>query len=94
MIFLDEVLLRSTGPVEYRCHLLDTYGQIVWRHRFLAGSDAEAITTARTFLRDRIDSTCVFELWQDRRYIACEADALVVELATAPSVVSPGANVT
>lgn len=83
--------MRSTGPVEYRCHLLDSYGQTVWRHRFAAPSDDEAIAAARTFLRDRIDSACVFELWQDRRFIACENDALIVELAAAPDLVLPAA---
>lgn len=83
--------MRSQGPVEYRCHLLDSYGRIVWRHRFPASSDDEAIAAGRTFLRDRIDSACVFELWQDQRFIACENDALIIELATAPNLVLPAA---
>jgi hypothetical protein len=72
--------LPASGPVEYHCQLLDKYGQVVWRSNFLASSENEAIATARTFLRDRIDSTCVFELWQGRRYICCENDAIVLEL--------------
>ena len=81
--------MRSTDAVEYICHLLDSHGRIVWRHRFFAQSDDEAIASARLFLRDRIDSTCVFELWQEQRFIACENDALIVELATAPKLVLP-----
>jgi hypothetical protein len=79
-MFLDEVPLRTTAPVEYRLHLLDTHGQIVWRHRFIAGSDEDAITTSRTFLRHRIDSTCGYELRHGTRYICCENDALIMEL--------------
>lgn len=75
--------MRGGTSVEYRCHLLDTYGQIVWRHRFLAPSDDDAIASARMFLQDRADSTSFFELWQDRRFIACEIDGLIRELATA-----------
>jgi hypothetical protein len=74
--------LRASGPVEYYCQLLDRYGQVVWRSNFFAPSENEAVATARTFLRDRIDSTCVFELWQGRRYICCENDAIVLELGT------------
>lgn len=81
-LFLDEVAVRSRGPVEYHCHLLDSYGQIVWRHRFLAVSDEQAIAGARMFLEDRADSTCFFELWQDRRYITCAIDAVILELGT------------
>lgn len=75
--------LRASEPVEYQCQLLDSYGRVVWRSKFFAPSDNEAIATARTFLRDRIDSTCVFELWQGRRYIGCENDAIVIELGMA-----------
>jgi hypothetical protein len=82
-------VVQSTGPVEFICHLLDSHGRIVWRHKFLAHSDAEAVAAARAFLRDRIDSTCVFELWQDQRYISCENDALIVELQTASKLVLP-----
>jgi hypothetical protein len=76
------VLRASSGPVEYYCQLLDKYGQAVWRSNFFAPSENDAIAAARTFLRDRIDSTCVFELWQGRRYICCENDAIVLELGT------------
>jgi hypothetical protein len=75
--------LQHSGPVEYLCHLLDSYGRVVWRSKFFAPSDDEALTTARDFLRHRIDSACVFELWQDRRYIGCENDAIVLELGDA-----------
>jgi hypothetical protein len=67
-------------PVEYNCQLLDRYGRVVWRSKFFAPNEHEAIATARMFLRDRIDSTCVFELWQGRRYICCENDAIVLDL--------------
>lgn len=72
--------MQTSGPVEYLCQLLDSYGRVVWRSKFFAPSDDDALASARTFLRDRIDSTCVFELWQDRRYIGCENDAIVLEL--------------
>ena len=82
-MLLDEVLaLRTSGPLEYRCYLLDRYGQIVWRTRFLAPNETEAIATARTFFRPRTDSTCVFELWQDDRYVHCENDPLVLDFGT------------
>jgi len=58
---------------------------------FPSSSDDDAIVAARTFLRDRIDSTCVFELWQDQRFVACENDALIVELATRSNLVLPPA---
>lgn len=82
-----------SGPVEYHCLLLDRYGQVVWRSNFFAPTESEAIATARTFLRDRIDSTCVFELWQGRRYICCENDAIVLELGSIQptKLASPGA---
>ena len=73
--------MRVSEPVEYNCQLLDRYGRVVWRSKFFAPSEPEAIATARMFLRDRIDSTCVFELWQGRRYICCENDAIVLDLA-------------
>lgn len=83
-MFLDEVFaLRTPGPLEYRCHLLDRYGQIVWRTKFCAANEDEAIATARAFFRQRADSTCVFELWQDDRYVYCENDPFVVELGAA-----------
>jgi hypothetical protein len=75
--------LQNSGPIEYLCQLLDSYGRVVWRSKFFSPSDDEALATARSFLRDRIDSTCVFELWQDRRYIGCENDAIVLELSAA-----------
>ena len=83
-MLLDEVLkLRTSGPLEYRCNLLDRYGQVVWRARFLAPNETEAIATARTFFRPRTDSTCVFELWQDDRYVHCENDPLVLDFGAA-----------
>ena len=72
--------MRVSEPVEYNCQLLDRYGRVVWRSKFFAPSEPEAIATARMFLRDRIDSTCVFELWQGRRYICCENDAIILDL--------------
>lgn len=75
--------MQHSGLVDYLCHLLDGYGRVVWRSKFSAPSDDEALATARNFLRDRIDSACVFELWQDRRYIGCENDAIVLELGDA-----------
>jgi hypothetical protein len=75
--------LETSGPLEYLCQLLDSHGRAVWRSKFLAPSDDEALATARRFLRDRIDSAGVFELWQDRRYIGCENDAIVLELSAA-----------
>ena len=80
-MLLDEVLPLRTppGPLEYRCHLLDRYGQIVWRTKFSASNEDEAIATARAFFRPRADSTCVFELWQDGRYIYCENDPVVLD---------------
>lgn len=75
--------MQNSGPVDYLCQLLDGYGRVVWRSKFLAPSDDKALASARNFLRDRIDSACVFELWQDRRYIGCENDAIVLELGDA-----------
>jgi hypothetical protein len=72
--------LRTSVPAEYLCYLLDSYGQIIWRQKLAASCDDEAITTARTFLRGRIDSTSSFELWQGRQYICCENDAVLMEL--------------
>jgi hypothetical protein len=85
--------LGTSEPVDYQCQLLDSYGRVVWRSKFFAASDDEALATARTFLRDRIDSACVFELWQGRRYIGCENDAIVLELGAAQATrrLSPGA---
>src|SRR5262249_14314996 len=78
--------LRTSEPIEYQCLLLDSYGRVVWRSKFFAPTDSEAIATARTFLRDRIDSTSVFEPLQGRRYIGCENDAIILELgATQPT---------
>ena len=83
--------MRESAPVEYYCQLLDKYGQVVWRSNFFALNENEAIAAARTFLRDRIDSTCVFELWRGRRCICCENDAIVLELAAIqlPAPLSP-----
>ncbi len=85
--------MQTSEPVEYYCQLLDSYGRVVWRSKFFAPGDDDAIANARTFLRDRIDSTCVFELWQGRRYIGCENDAIVLELGAAQATrrLSPGA---
>ncbi len=82
-MFLDEVTLRTTGSVEYRCHPLDSHGQAVWRSKFSAENDAEAITKARAFFRVRADSTCAFELWQAGRYLYCENDSLILDLGVA-----------
>jgi hypothetical protein len=83
LLLLDEVVaLQTSGPLEYRCHLLDRYGQIVWRSTFRAVTEEEAITTARTFFRPRTDSTCVFELWQEDRFVYCESDPLVLDFGT------------
>ena len=71
--------MQTSEPLEYRCHLLDRYGQIVWRSKFQAATEEEAIATARTFFRPRADSTCIFELWQDDRYVYCENDPLVLD---------------
>ena len=77
-MLLDEVFaLQTLGLLEYRCYLLDRYGQIVWRSKFLAPTENEAIATARTFFGQRVDATCAFELWQDGRYIHCENDPVV-----------------
>jgi hypothetical protein len=75
--------LETPGPLEYLCQLLDSHGRAVWRSKFPALSDDDALAAARDFLRDRIDSACIFELWQDRRYIGCENDAIVLELSAA-----------
>ena len=85
--------MGTSGPVEYQCQLLDSYGRVVWRSKFFAPGDGDAFAAARTFLRDRIDSACVFELWQGRRYIGCENDAIVLELGAAQATrrLSPGA---
>jgi hypothetical protein len=72
--------LETSGPLEYLCQLLDSHGRAVWRSKFAALRDDDALAVARNYLRDRIDSACVFELWQDRRYIGCENDAIVLEL--------------
>jgi hypothetical protein len=79
-------------PVEYYCQLLDRYGQVVWRSKFLAPNEEEAVAIARTFLRDRIDSTCVFELWQGRRCICCEYDSIALDLGAVDKTrpLSPG----
>ena len=55
------------------------------RHRVPADaiSYADVVEEVFAFLRDRIDSAGVFELWQDRRYIGCENDAIVLELSAA-----------
>lgn len=86
-MLLDEVFPLRTppGPLEYRCHLLDRYGQIVWRSKFLAQNEDEAIATARAFFRPRADSTCVFELWQEDRFIHCENDPVVLDFGAARS---------
>jgi len=72
--------LPTVEPIEYRCYLLDRYGQIVWRYKFLLSNDDEAITTARTLLRRRWNSVCGFEVWQNDRYLHCENDAAVLDL--------------
>jgi hypothetical protein len=77
LVFLNEVALRTTAPGEYCLHLLHTHGQIVWRHRFITGSDEDAIRISIAFLRHWIDSICGYELWHGTRYICCENDALV-----------------
>ena len=84
-MLLDEVLPLRTppGPLEYRCHLLDRYGQIVWRTKFSAANEDEAIVTARAFFRPRADSTCVLELWQEDRYVYCENDPVVLDFGAA-----------
>ena len=69
-------------PLDYRCYLLDRYGRIVWRSEFLARDDAEAVTKARAFFRERADSTCAFELWQAGRYLHCENDPVVLDFGT------------
>ena len=73
----------QAGPLEYRCHLLDRYGQIVWRTKFLAPNEDEAIAAARAFFRPRADSTCLFELWQDNRFVYCESDPVVLDFGAA-----------
>jgi hypothetical protein len=86
--------LHPSEPIDYQCQLLDSHGRAVWRSKFFAPSDDEALTIARNFLRDRIDSACVFELRQGRRYIGCENDALMLELGTAQAtkLLSPAAR--
>jgi hypothetical protein len=74
------VTLRTVEPLEYRCYLLDRYGRIVWRFKFVVSNDDEAITTARTLFRPRADSACGFEVWQNDRYLHCENDAAVLDL--------------
>jgi hypothetical protein len=81
--------LATSGLIEYRCHLLDKYGQIVWRYKFLRSNDDEAITAARALLRQRITSVCGFELWQDSRYLHCENDRVVVDLWEIQAVQTP-----
>jgi hypothetical protein len=63
--------------------LLDRYGQIVWRSKFFASNEEEAIAVARAFFRQRADSTCVFELWQESRYVYCENDPVVLDFGAA-----------
>ena len=72
--------LRNLGPIEYRCNLLDRYGQLVWRYRIFVSNDDEAISMARGFFGQRRTSVSGFELWQDGRYIHCENDAGVFDL--------------
>jgi hypothetical protein len=72
--------MRTLGPAEYCCQLLDNHGRIVWRSKFCAATDDKALTMARSFLRPRTDSACIFELWRDANYIGCEHDALAFEL--------------
>ena len=72
--------LRTQGPIEYRCYLLDGYGRIVWRYKFIFCSDDEAVAAARTLFRKHRSSICAFELWQDSRYICCAADPVPTDL--------------
>ena len=74
--------MRTLAPIEYRCYLLDLYGQIVWRHKFTVSDDGEAIAAARTLFRQRRTSVCGFELWQDERYLHCENDPVVLDFWT------------
>lgn len=77
---------RTSRSLEYRCYLLDGYGQIVWRSKFLAPTEDEAIATARTFFEPRMDSAIAFELWRNGRCVYCENDPQAIdELVMAPS---------